>query len=63
MNWGGGRHHAHKAEASGYCYTNDIVLATLHLLRRFRRVLYLDVDLHHGDAVSAAATALSAHSP
>lgn len=33
INWTGGLHHAKKAEASGFCYVNDIVLAILELLR------------------------------
>jgi acetoin utilization deacetylase AcuC-like enzyme len=48
VNWGGGRHHAKKSEASGFCFVNDVVLAILHLQTRFERVLYLDVDVHHG---------------
>jgi hypothetical protein len=27
VNWSGGLHHAKKAESSGFCYVNDIVLA------------------------------------
>ena len=33
INWSGGMHHAKKGEASGFCYTNDIVLAILELLK------------------------------
>lgn len=33
INWSGGLHHAKKAEASGFCYINDIVLAILELLK------------------------------
>jgi acetoin utilization deacetylase AcuC-like enzyme len=33
INWSGGLHHAQKGQASGFCYTNDIVLAILELLR------------------------------
>lgn len=33
----GGRHHAHKANAEGYCYINDIVLA-IQTLRKPRKV-------------------------
>ena len=33
INWSGGLHHAKKAEASGFCYVNDIVLGILELLR------------------------------
>jgi acetoin utilization deacetylase AcuC-like enzyme len=33
LNWMGGLHHAKKSEASGFCYTNDIVLSILELLK------------------------------
>jgi histone deacetylase HOS2 len=54
INWSGGLHHAKKAEASGFCYVNDIVLAILQLLRKHPRVLYIDIDVHHGDGVEEA---------
>lgn len=54
INWAGGLHHAKKNGASGFCYINDIVLGILELLRTFPRVLYVDVDCHHGDAVEEA---------
>ena len=54
INWGGGLHHAKKSEASGFCYVNDIVLAILELLKYHQRVLYIDIDVHHGDGVEEA---------
>lgn len=54
INWGGGLHHAHKNEASGFCFTNDIVMAILELLRKHERVMYIDIDVHHGDGVEEA---------
>jgi len=54
INWAGGLHHAKKCEASGFCYLNDIVLATLELLKYHDRVLYIDIDVHHGDGVEEA---------
>ena len=48
INWAGGLHHAKKSEASGFCYINDIVLAILELLKVHARVLYIDIDVHHG---------------
>ncbi|KAJ3884478.1 histone deacetylase [Lentinula edodes] len=54
INWAGGLHHAKKREASAFCYINDIVLAILDLLRVFPRVLYVDIDCHHGDGVEEA---------
>ncbi|KAJ2808024.1 Histone deacetylase rpd3 [Coemansia guatemalensis] len=54
INWAGGLHHAKKDAASGFCYVNDIVLAILELLRYHQRVVYLDIDVHHGDGVEEA---------
>lgn len=54
INWGGGLHHAKKSEASGFCYVNDIVLAILELLKYHQRVVYIDIDIHHGDGVEEA---------
>ncbi|URE40897.1 histone deacetylase [Musa troglodytarum] len=54
INWSGGLHHAKRSEASGFCYVNDIVLAILKLLENHDRVLYVDIDIHHGDGVEEA---------
>jgi acetoin utilization protein AcuC len=50
----GGLHHAMPARASGFCYLNDAVLAIQTLRRHGLRVLYVDIDAHHGDGVQAA---------
>eukprot|EP00937_MAST-01D_sp_MAST-1D-sp2_P004631 g4631.t1 len=54
VNWSGGMHHAKRSEASGFCYVNDIVIAILELLKVHMRVLYIDIDIHHGDGVEEA---------
>ncbi|CAL9081379.1 unnamed protein product [Musa acuminata var. zebrina] len=54
INWSGGLHHAKKSIASGFCYVNDVVLAILSLLETRDRVLYVDIDIHHGDGVEEA---------
>ena len=54
INWAGGLHHAKKSEASGFCYVNDCVLAIIELLKHHERVLYIDIDIHHGDGVEEA---------
>ena len=54
VNWAGGLHHAKKSEASGFCYVDDIILAILELLKYHQRVLYIDIDIHHGDEVEEA---------
>ncbi|CAI2355927.1 unnamed protein product [Caenorhabditis sp. 36 PRJEB53466] len=54
INWMGGLHHAKKIEASGFCFINDIVIGILELLKHHQRVLYVDIDVHHGDGVEEA---------
>jgi acetoin utilization deacetylase AcuC-like enzyme len=57
INWGGGRHHAFASKASGFCFVNDTVLAIQHLVLSCpssTKVLYMDVDIHHADAVQEA---------
>lgn len=54
FNATGGFHHAGKDFASGFCYINDIVLAITRLLKSYDRVLYIDIDAHHGDQVQEA---------
>ncbi len=54
ISWDSGRHHAKESEYSGFCYVNDCVLAGLVMLDTFRKVLYIDIDVHHGDGVQEA---------
>jgi acetoin utilization protein AcuC len=54
FNPAGGMHHARADAARGFCYLNDPVLAILRLRREELRVLYVDIDAHHGDGVEAA---------
>jgi acetoin utilization protein AcuC len=51
FNIGGGLHHAMPTQASGFCIFNDIALAICILKKRFKRILYIDIDGHHGDGV------------
>ncbi len=52
---GGGTHHGRPDRASGFCYLNDCVLGILSWLDQgLSRVLYLDIDAHHGDGVQDA---------
>lgn len=64
--WDGGRHHAQRDKASGFCYVADIVLGIMLLAKEGRprvdrpqrnkrpRIMYIDLDLHHGDGVAKA---------
>jgi len=54
FNPSGGYHHARPQTAAGFCYVNDVALACLVLADRVDRVLFLDVDVHHGDGVQDA---------
>jgi acetoin utilization protein AcuC len=50
VNFGGGMHHAARDKASGFCIYNDCALGIQRLLDGgVQRVLYVDVDAHHGD--------------
>ena len=50
---GGGLHHAMADRASGFCIYNDVALAVARARRDGLRVLYVDLDVHHGDGVQA----------
>jgi len=49
---GGGLHHAHRSRAAGFCIYNDPAVAIAAVRARHDiRVVYVDVDAHHGDGV------------
>ncbi len=50
---GGGLHHAMRDHASGFCIYDDPALAIARARRDGLRVLYIDLDVHHGDGVQA----------
>ncbi len=54
FNPSGGYHHAGPEKAAGFCYINDDAIACTILAKAGKRVLYLDVDVHHGDGVAQA---------
>ncbi len=51
FNIGGGLHHAMPTLAAGFCVFDDPALAICILKERFKRILYIDIDGHHGDGV------------
>lgn len=54
-NPAGGTHHGQRGQASGFCYFNDPVLGILAFLDQgLQRILYVDIDAHHGDGVQDA---------
>ncbi|KAJ7098377.1 histone deacetylase complex protein [Mycena epipterygia] len=72
--WDGGRHHAQKSQAAGFCYVADCTLALMALRRLSQpspnagppikmRTMYLDLDLHFSDGVSHAFHQTSTSSP
>src|SRR5690606_26874468 len=55
VNPAGGLHHAMPSAASGFCVYNDIAVGIAAVLAEgAERVLYVDVDAHHGDGVERA---------
>ncbi len=53
FNPGGGLHHAMAGHASGFCIYNDVALGVAAARDAGHRVLYVDVDVHHGDGTQA----------
>jgi acetoin utilization protein AcuC len=52
---GVGTHHGRPDRASGFCYLNDCVLGLMAWLDQgLTRILYVDIDAHHGDGVEDA---------
>lgn len=53
MNISGGLHHAHEDRASGFCVFNDPAVSIVYLKKKYHlsRVMYFDMDAHHGDGV------------
>jgi acetoin utilization protein AcuC len=53
FNPSGGLHHAHPERASGFCIFNDPAIVISYLKSKYglKRLVYLDIDAHHGDGV------------
>ena len=54
FNIAGGLHHAMRSRAAGFCYLNDPAIGIARMIQDGLRVVYLDIDVHHGDGVEAA---------
>ncbi len=54
FNIAGGLHHAMRGRAAGFCYLNDPAIGIAQMVQDGLRVVYLDIDVHHGDGVEAA---------
>ena len=54
FNPSGGFHHAQPGNAAGFCFVNDVVLGAQILADAGKQVLFLDIDVHHGDGVQDA---------
>lgn len=52
----GGMHHAHKSRAAGFSVYNDaaVAIAAVRDSHPAMRLLYIDLDAHHGDGVQEA---------
>lgn len=53
LNPVGGLHHATREASAGFCVFNDIGVSIefLRCNHKLRRILYVDIDVHHGDGV------------
>lgn len=52
FNLAGGLHHAMPRLASGFCVYNDVAVAIASMRAKHQcRVMYVDIDAHHGDGV------------
>lgn len=53
FNPSGGLHHAFPNRAAGFCVFNDIgvVINYIRSQYKLKRILYIDIDAHHGDGV------------
>lgn len=51
INLSGGFHHAARSRAAGFCIFNDAGVAIERALKAVERLLYVDIDAHHGDGV------------
>lgn len=49
----GGLHHARRGYAGGFCIFNDIGVVIIEARKKYgiKRILYVDIDAHHGDGV------------
>lgn len=54
LNVSGGLHHAARSWASGFCIFNDPAVIIAAMVEDGLRVLYVDIDAHHGDGVQNA---------
>ncbi len=54
FNIAGGLHHAQQNRASGFCYLNDPAIGIAKMIQDGLRIIYLDIDVHHGDGVEEA---------
>lgn len=44
-------HHAYRNKSEGFCFFNNIAIASQHLVDQGKRVLILDIDAHHGNGL------------
>lgn len=48
-----GLHHGYRDHCSGFCVFNDCCISIEHLRKKYNlnRILYVDIDAHHGDGI------------
>ena len=53
LNFYGGWHHSWPDRFSGFCFVNDVYFGIEKLKSKYEKILYIDLDVHHGDAVES----------
>jgi acetoin utilization protein AcuC len=54
FSFSGGLHHGGPGFASGFCVVNDVAVALTWLANQGMKLMYVDIDAHHGDGVQNA---------
>jgi acetoin utilization protein AcuC len=54
FSFSGGLHHGGPDFASGFCVVNDVAVALSWLVNQGMKLMYVDIDAHHGDGVQNA---------
>ncbi len=53
IHLGGGFHHAYADHGEGFCVFNDIALGVVNMVKKGKRVLVVDCDLHQGNGTAS----------
>ena len=52
VHLGGGFHHAYPDHGEGFCVFNDVAIAAVRMVKKGKKVLIIDCDLHQGNGTA-----------